>query len=123
MRRSTDARWGLAFPADGTARAGFAAQLAEERAAVDLMLWTLCAGYDVPDLMDGVLEEPPNGDVDLKRIYIFQGAAAHIALQNSATPELPTGAPSPFLDAMHNSFDAGLYPLNAATAFSAARNA
>ena len=96
---------------------GFEELTPAERAAVDLMLRTLCIGEDYFDLMDEYNEGKPNGDAVLERIYGFQSAAADMALQDSVTADLPTGAPGSFLDSLHNPFDMGLYLLDAAMIF------
>ena len=97
----------------------FTALTRPERAGVEVMLRALCAGEDELDLMTEFTDMLPNGDTVAERIYVFQSASVHLALQDSVTADLPKGAPGPFLDAMLNPFDTGLYLLAAAMAFHA----
>ncbi|MGK7752356.1 hypothetical protein [Roseovarius sp. C03] len=93
-----------------------------ERDAVDLMYRTLCISDDVLDLMDEMLDEPPNGDVVMERIKMFHNAAMQLALTDSVTAELPTGFPGSVHDMTLTAFDTGFRLLDEAMVYYAARN-
>lgn len=93
-----------------------------ERKAVGLMYRTLCISDDVLELMNEVLEEPPNGDVVMECIKMFHNGATRLALADSVTADLPTGRPDSVHDMQLTAFDTGLRLLDAAMRYYAARN-
>lgn len=93
-----------------------------ERDAVGLMYRTLCISDDVLDLMDEVLDAPPNGDVVMERIKMFHNGATQLALTDSVTAELPAGRPGSVHDMTLTAFDTGFRLLDEAMVFYAARN-